>query len=79
MSQTRKMSFVIISDKNSIVSKWKWWNKENAADKVWWTYFVFSTYNVVVSQPSPVAGCIHVMEAAIQSEQVARLEHDMVR
>lgn len=37
--------------------------------KVWWTYFVLSTYNVVVSQPSPVAGCIYVMEAAIQSEQ----------
>lgn len=62
-----------------IITKWKWGNEENAADKVWWIYFVLSTNNVVVSQPNAGDGCMCVMEAAIQSEQIARLVFDIVR
>lgn len=62
-----------------IITKWKWGNEENAADKVWWIYFVISTDNVVVSQPNAGDGGMCVMEAAIQSEQIARLVLDIVR
>ena len=62
-----------------IITKWKWGSEENAADKVWWIYFVISTDNVVVSQQNAGDGYMCVMEAAIQSEQTARLVPDIVR
>ena len=62
-----------------IITKWKWGNEENAADKVWWIYFVISTDNVVVSQPNEGDGGMCVMEAAIQSDQIAWLVLDIVR
>lgn len=40
---------------------------------------MLSTDNVVVSQPNVGDGCMRIMEAAIQSEQIARLVLDIVR
>lgn len=40
---------------------------------------MLSTYNVVISQSGPAEDGTCVMEAAIQSEQLQRLELDVVR
>lgn len=40
---------------------------------------MLSTYNVVISQSGPAEDDTCVMEAAIQSEQLQRLELDVVR